>query len=101
MRKKTAVLCLVVLLAALFALPGIGQAAMWVGAELGGNLTGNSNLKLGAPGFSGTADSVAFRPSVIGGATIGYDFVNSGFGGRNWPRWMRVFSFATDLTYNS
>jgi opacity protein-like surface antigen len=37
---------------------------------------------------------------VIGGATIGYDFVNSGFGAANYPSWMQYFSFAMDITYN-
>ena len=32
--------------------------------------------------------------------TIGYDFVNTGFAGRNWPGWMQYFSFAMDLTFN-
>ena len=37
---------------------------------------------------------------MIGGATLGYDFVNSGFGAYAWPDWMKYFSFAMDLTYN-
>jgi hypothetical protein len=41
-----------------------------------------------------------FRPSVIGGAMIGYDFVNTGFGGYAYPDWMKYFSVATDFTYN-
>jgi len=56
-------------------------------------------MKASAPGAS--VDRNTFiRPSVIGGATIGYDFVNAGFGGRAWPDWMRYFSFAMDYTYN-
>ena len=39
-------------------------------------------------------------PSVIGGITLGYDFVNTGFGGYNYPDWMKYFGFATDFTYN-
>ena len=39
-------------------------------------------------------------PSVIGGMTIGYDFVNAGFGAYAWPDWMKYFSVATDVTYN-
>ena len=50
--------------------------------------------------MSGSLTGVAIRPSVIGGATIGYDFVNSGFAGRAWPGWMQYFSFAMDITYN-
>ena len=37
---------------------------------------------------------------MIGGAIIGYDFVNAGFGAYAWPDWMKYFSFAMDFTYN-
>ena len=37
---------------------------------------------------------------MIGGATIGYDFVNAGFGAYAYPDWMKYFSFAMDFTYN-
>ena len=37
---------------------------------------------------------------MIGGVTLGYDFVNTGFGAYNYPAWMRYFSFALDFTYN-
>jgi hypothetical protein len=95
MKKKACVLGVVVLLATLLALPGVGQSAMWVGAELGGNwATGSADL---GP-FSGNTNFN--NPTVIGGATIGYDFVNSGFGGYNWPDWMKYFSFAMDITFN-
>ena len=33
-----------VLLAALLALPGVGQSAMWVGAELGGTFQPNTSF---------------------------------------------------------
>ena len=36
----------------------------------------------------------------MGGVTLGYDFVNAGFGGYAYPDWMKYFSFAMDLTYN-
>ena len=48
----------------------------------------------------GTLSGVDIQPSVIGGATIGYDFVNTGFGAYAWPDWMKYFSFAMDITYN-
>ena len=103
--KKLYVLAMVLLVAAVVALPGAAQSAMWVGGELGGNLVGSSNadLKASAPGLnaSATASGVAFdNPQVIGGLTVGYDFVNSGFGAYAWPDWMKYFSFATDFTYN-
>lgn len=101
MKKKTYVLSVAVLLAALLALSGVAQSAMWVGGELGGNFVGSSDLKATPNGgVGGTIGSVAINPSVIGGVTIGYDFVNAGFGAYAWPDWMKYFSFAMDLTYN-
>lgn len=96
MKNKTYVVGVAVLLAALLALSGVAQSAMWVGAELGGNLPMSpmakaAGIELGGINFDGT---------VIGGATIGYDFVNSGFGAYAWPDWMKYFSIATDITYN-
>jgi hypothetical protein len=101
MKKKMCVLGVAALVAVMLALPGVSHSAMWVGAEIGGNFPLNTDLKIDAPGpFTGTLEGVHIQPSLIGGAIIGYDFVNSGFGGRAWPGWMQYFSFATDVTYN-
>jgi opacity protein-like surface antigen len=96
MKEKTYIVGVAVLLAALLALSGVAQSAMWVGAELGGNfpmspMAKAAGIELGGVDFDGT---------VIGGATMGYDFVNSGFGAYAWPDWMKYFSIATDITYN-
>ena len=99
MKKKMYVLGIAVLLTALLALSGVAQSAMWVGAELGGNFNAYPFMSVSGPGVSRTFQT-EIRPSVIGGATIGYDFVNAGFAGRAWPDWMKYFSFAMDLTYN-
>jgi hypothetical protein len=98
MKKKIYVLGVAALLIALLAMSGVAQSAMWVGAELGGNFPAAS-ADTNVFGVPVSAD-VGFRPSVIGGATIGYDFVNSGFGAYAWPDWMKYFSFAMDITYN-
>jgi len=95
MKKKMYVLGVAALVAAMLALSGVAQSAMWVGAELGGNYPLNMDVSAG-PYSTG----IQIQPSVIGGATIGYDFVNSGFGAYAWPDWMKYFSFAMDLTYN-
>jgi hypothetical protein len=97
MKKKSYILCLVVLVAVLTALPGVSRAAMWVGGEIGGNFTKRTDIQF-APGL-GLAQFYV-KPSVIGGVTLGYDFVNSGFLAYSWPDWMKYFSFALDLTYN-
>jgi hypothetical protein len=98
MKKKMYVLGVAAVLAALLALSGVAQSAMWVGAEIGGNFN-DARLNVSAGPFSGSSN-VFIRPSVIGGATIGYDFVNAGFGAYAWPDWMKYFSFAMDFTYN-
>jgi opacity protein-like surface antigen len=97
--KKTYVLGVAVLLAGLMALSGVAQSAMWVGAELGGNFNTYPSLSVDAPGFS-SSRSTEIRPSVLGGLTVGYDFVPYGFAGYNYPVWMSCFSFAVDFTYN-
>jgi hypothetical protein len=98
MKKKISVLG-VAALVALLALSGVAQSAMWVGAELGGNFNLGVDTKISVGAFSRDF-TTEVRPSVIGGATIGYDFVNAGFGAYAWPDWMKYFSFAMDLTYN-
>jgi hypothetical protein len=96
MRRKAAHLCLVVCMTALVALPRVVGAAMWVGGELGGNFTMNTDYNFNGQSLDGTP----MKPSVIGGITLGYDFVNTGFGAYNWPKWMKYFSVVTDFTYN-
>jgi opacity protein-like surface antigen len=94
MKKKTCVLGLAVLLAALMALAGVAQSAMWVGGQIGGNFVPQTSID---SVYDGNA---TFNSSVIGGAALGYDFVNAGFGAYAWPDWMKYFSVFTDFTYN-
>lgn len=100
MKKKMYVLGVAALVAAMLALSGVAQSAMWVGAELGGNFPMNTDITADVGPLTATLSGVGISPSVIGGATIGYDFVNSGFGAYAWPDWMKYFSFAMDVTYN-
>jgi opacity protein-like surface antigen len=97
MKKRTCVVGVAVLLAALLALAGVAQSAMWVGAELGANFPASSDVKINGTSTNTNTD---FNPAVIGGAAIGYDFVNAGFGAYAWPDWMKYFSLVTDITYN-
>jgi len=99
MKKKMYVLGVAALMAALLGMSGAAQSAMWVGAEIGGNFNLGVNMEASAGGASVSRNTYV-QPSVIGGATIGYDFVNAGFGAYAWPDWMKYFSFAMDLTYN-
>jgi hypothetical protein len=94
MKKKSCVLGLAVLLAALMALTGVAQSAMWVGGQIGGNFVPEATIN---SVYDGNA---SFNSSVIGGAALGYDFVNAGFGAYAWPDWMKYFGVFTDFTYN-
>jgi opacity protein-like surface antigen len=98
MKKRISVLAVAALVISLLAMSGVAQSAMWVGGEIGGNFN-SAKLDVTAGNLSGST-SIFIRPSVIGGATIGYDFVNAGFGAYAWPDWMKYFSFAMDITYN-
>ncbi|MFA4902837.1 MAG: hypothetical protein WC600_08840 [Desulfobaccales bacterium] len=89
---------LVFLALTLVSMPNVANTAMWAGVELGGNFAANTDLKANN-GFD-TVKQARVNPAVIGGVTIGYDFINTGFGGYNWPDWMKYFSLATDFTYN-
>jgi opacity protein-like surface antigen len=99
MKKKLYVVGVAALVAAMLSMSGAAQSAMWVGAELGGNINAYPDISVSFPGGS-TSKTTEIRPSVIGGVTLGYDFVNSGFGAYAWPDWMKYFSFAVDFTYN-
>lgn len=78
-------------------MPGVSRAAMWVGGEIGGNFMANANIKVG----NATIRNIKIDPNVIGGITMGYDFVNAGFGAYSWPDWMKYFGIAVDFTYNN
>jgi hypothetical protein len=100
MKKKTCVLGMAVLLAALMALTGVAQSAMWVGGQIGGNFVSSTSADIDVLGFQGRANDIDYAPSVIGGAALGYDFINTGFGAYAYPDWMKYFSVFTDFTYN-
>jgi opacity protein-like surface antigen len=94
-------MCVALLVGVMILLPGVSHSAMWVGGELGANFIGSSDVNLRFnPGVTETFKDASVESSVIGGATIGYDFVKEGLAGYNWPDWMKYFSFAVDFTYN-
>ena len=104
--RKIYVLSLALLVAAMLALPA--NAAMWVGGEIGANFIPSTSVTATGAGALGPANvgfdlkfkDVAFQPAVIGGLTVGYDFVNAGFAGYAWPDWMKYFGVIMDFTYN-
>jgi opacity protein-like surface antigen len=106
--RKIYVLSLALLVAAMMALPA--NAAMWVGGEIGANFIPSTSVTASGtgtitntniPAFFGLKyKDVAFQPAVMGGLTVGYDFVNAGFAGYAWPDWMKYFGFIVDFTYN-
>jgi len=104
--RKIHVIGLALLVAAIMALPA--NAAMWVGGEIGANFipstdvtaTGGAGTAAGPAVFGVKFRDVAFQPAVIGGLTVGYDFINTGFLGYAYPDWMKYFGFIVDFTYN-
>ena len=101
MRKISYLTSLAALVTALLVLPGVSYSAMWVGGQLGGNFLANSDAKIDVGNVPTiTSRDRSARATVIGGVTLGYDFVKEGFGGYNYPDWMRYFSFAVDFTFN-
>ena len=60
MKKKMYVLGVAALVAAMLALSGVAQSAMWVGAELGGNFPLNADIKADVGPFNGTLSSVGY-----------------------------------------
>jgi opacity protein-like surface antigen len=100
MKKKTCVLGMAVLLAALMAFAGVAQSAMWVGGQIGANFVSSTTVDIDVLGATGRLNDVDYNASVIGGAVLGYDFINTGFGAYAYPDWMKYFSVFTDFTYN-
>jgi len=101
MTKRIGVMFGLMLALALVMMPAAAQARMWVGGQLGANFVASTDVDVNIAGVGvETARNVRVDPSVIGGLTLGYDFVREGFLGYNYPDWMKYFSFATDFTYN-
>ncbi len=98
MKSKSSTLLLPLLLMAVFSLmmTGAGEAAMWIGVQGGPNFVANGDVK----GEFIRLKDVKTETAVLGGVTIGYDFVKGGFLGYDWPNWLKYFSFAVDITYN-
>jgi outer membrane protein W len=95
----------VMLVITVLLLPVAAGAAMWVAGQGGAAFFANQNIKdftrSGADaGETEIFQSAKFEPAAVGGLTIGYDFIKTGFLGYNWPEWMKYFSFAVDFTYN-
>jgi hypothetical protein len=92
------VACLVV---ALMLLSGVSQAAMWVAGEIGPNMIGRTDAHETVGSTDDlTIHNLSVSPSILAGGTIGYDFVNSGVLGANYPEWMGNFGVLLDMTFN-
>lgn len=70
---------------------------MWIGVQGGPNFVTSNDVK----GQDFRLKDVRTEPAVLGGVIIGYDFVKDGFLGYDWPKWMKYFSVAVDVTYNN
>jgi outer membrane protein W len=99
MKSKSITFLLPLLLAAasFLVLPSAGRAALWIGLQGGPNFVTDSDIK----GQDLRIKNVKTETAVLGGVTIGYDFVKDGFLGYDWPNWLKYFSCAIDVTYNN
>ncbi|MBM4273968.1 MAG: hypothetical protein FJ134_05850, partial [Deltaproteobacteria bacterium] len=76
MTKRICVMFGLMLALALVMVPAAAQARMWVGAQLGANFVASTDVDVNIAGVGvETARNVRVDPSVIGGLTLGYDFV--------------------------
>jgi opacity protein-like surface antigen len=91
-KKFYAVLGVVVLTAALLALPGPAKAETYMEAYLGG---------AGASDFYSNEShlSASVSPAVIAGLKLGTWFVPTGFLGYQYPDWMKYLGFYTDFSF--
>lgn len=105
-KKVCGILGLVVLVAALVALPGVAKAEMYVEAYIGGSWAADSkesNSFTNPGGMGGVVNnslSGAIDTSVHGGAKLGTWFVKEGFLGYDYPDWMKYLGFYLDISYN-
>lgn len=94
------VIILLVLTLVLISVPA--KAAMWIGLEVGPSFATNTDFrKSEAPEPNETIFGMSSVPSVLGGITVGYDFINEGFLKYNWPNWAKYFGVAIDFSYNA
>ena len=106
-KKVCGILGLVVLVAALLALPGVAKAEMYVEAYIGGSWAADAKVSNAFTNPDGGVGVVvnnslsgAIDPSVHGGAKLGTWFVKEGFLGYDYPDWMKYLGFYLDISYN-
>ena len=95
------VLSLLLMATVFLNIPDVGGAAMWIGGQGGVNFVADGDVKYSPALGTDRLKNVKSDPAFIGGIIIGYDFVKDGFLGYDWPKWMKYFSVAIDLTYNN
>jgi hypothetical protein len=82
--------------------PGVVWGGMWAGVQGGWNRIVNTDIEERPDlQFARSYEDVRFDSNLLGGVTIGYDFVKEGFLGRAWPGWMKYFSLVLDATYEN
>ncbi len=101
MKSKNFFLSLTLLLLMIvLVMPEAGRAAMWVGGQAGITFFANGDVKYFPVANTDRIKDLKSSPEFIGGIIIGYDFVKDGFLGYNYPKWMKYFSVALNLTHN-
>jgi outer membrane protein W len=86
----------------MFMLPGVGWGGLWMGVQGGPRYIPNTDMvQRTSWNFEKTYENVKLDVNVTGGLTLGYDFINQGFLGRDWPFWMKYFGVMLDVTYEN
>jgi len=95
MFKRLVVLCCILLLPTMALAEGTtNYGDFWVGGQIGGVFTPNTDVTVSFPGFEATG-SVKTDPSFSAGAIIGYNFCMP-----YRPAWERFFGVALDFQWN-
>lgn len=93
---------LVMPMAVMLLFPGAVWGGLWIGAQGGPRYIPNADMvQRTSWNFEKTYENVKFDVNVTGGLTVGYDFINQGFLGRDWPFWMKYFGVMLDVTYEN
>ncbi|PKN96250.1 MAG: hypothetical protein CVU43_21685 [Chloroflexi bacterium HGW-Chloroflexi-5] len=89
-------------MAVMLMLPGVAWGGLWMGVQGGPRYIPDTDMvQRTSWNFEKTYENIKFDVNVVGGLTVGYDFINQGFLGRDWPFWMKYFGVVLDATYEN
>ena len=105
-RKAFGILGVLLLAAALLAVPGPAGAEMYIEGYLGANTAASFDTSFSVINTADESEPARGtlpggpNAAVIGGLKVGTWFVPTGFLGCNYPDWMKYFGFYTDFSFH-